>query len=94
MSNEGENSIWISIGCSIAVLAAVSASYKFIEPNRGKDLKIHVIYMLASICCVLFLPVDIATYIFTDLTVATVASIYPVYRATKAVCTPEESDDK
>ena len=94
MSNEGENSIWISIGCSIAVFAAVSASYKFIEPNRGKDLKIHAFYLGASICCVVLLPADIASYIFTDLTVTLVASVYPVYRATKAVCTPEESDDK
>jgi len=90
MSNEGENSMWISIGCSIAVLAAVSSSYKFIEPNRGQDLKIHAFYIGAAISCVIFLPTNIASYIFTDLTVALVASVYPVYRATKAVCTPEE----
>ena len=93
MSSDGSN-VWISICCSIAVLVSVAASYKFIEPNRGKDLKIHAFYLGASICCVVLLPADIASYIFTDLTVALVASVYPVYRATKAVCTPEESDDK
>ena len=48
----------------------------------------------ASICSVAFIPTSIASYIFTELSVTLVGCVYPVYRATKAVCTPDEGDDK
>lgn len=63
------NSIWLTAGCSAAVLAAVSLSYKFIEPNRGHSVKIHLIYFAIAVCSIVFIPVDIASYIFTELTV-------------------------
>ena len=90
----GDNSIWLTVGCSAVVLAAVSLSYSFIEPNRGVDIKAHAIYAAASICSVAFIPTNIASYIFTELSVTLVGCVYPVYRATKAVCTTDEGDDK
>ena len=89
-----DNSIWLTVGCSAVVLAAVSLSYSFIEPNRGVDLKAHAIYAAASICSVAFIPTNISSYVFTELSVTLVGCVYPVYRATKAVCTPDEGDDK
>ena len=91
---EVENSLWISVACSFAVLAAVSLSYKVLEPNGGVDWKIHAVYWAAAVCSISFIPHEITSYIFTELTVTLVGAVYPVYRATKAVCTPDEDDDK
>mmetsp|Transcript_16557 Transcript_16557/g.35975 ORF Transcript_16557/g.35975 Transcript_16557/m.35975 type:complete len:378 (+) Transcript_16557:135-1268(+) len=88
------NNIWIEVSCSFAVLAVVALSYKFLNPNGGRVWKIHAIYFASAICTVVFLPQSIASYIFTDLTVTLVGAVYPIYRATKAVCTPFEDDDK
>ncbi|KAL9190202.1 hypothetical protein ACHAXT_007413 [Thalassiosira profunda] len=92
--DDAENSLWATVGCSLAVLAAASLSYTFITPNRGVDLKIHAAYVIAAICAVAFTPASIGSYVFTELTVTLVGAVYPIYRATKAVCTPDESDDK
>jgi len=91
---EVENSLWISVACSFAVLAAVSLSYTVLEPNGGVDWKIHAVYWAAAVCSISFIPHEITSYIFTELTVTLVGAVYPVYRATKAVCTPDEDDDK
>ena len=88
-----DNNFWISVSCSIAVLAAASLCER-IEPNKGVDWRIHAAYWAVAICSVAFLPLGIASYIFTSLTVTLVGAVYPIYRATKAVCTPEEHDDK
>lgn len=89
-----ENNLWISICCSLAILAAASLSYKYIEPNGGADLKIHAAYLAVAFCSIAFLPVGVSSYVFTELTVTLVGAVYPIYRATKAVCTPEDGDDK
>jgi membrane protein implicated in regulation of membrane protease activity len=87
-----ENSLWITTICSLTVLAAASLSYKFIEPNQGLDWKAHAAYGAVAVVLIAFLPVPIASYVFTELTVTLVGCVYPIYRATKAVCTPEESE--
>lgn len=94
--SEGEDgrSLWVSLVCSSAVLAAVAYSYKYIEPSQGTCWKTHGIYWAASICSIAFLPGGITSYFFTELTVTLVGAVYPIYRSTKAVCTPDEDDDK
>mmetsp|Transcript_15140 Transcript_15140/g.27037 ORF Transcript_15140/g.27037 Transcript_15140/m.27037 type:complete len:382 (-) Transcript_15140:87-1232(-) len=99
MSGDGDaddngNSILITISCSLAVLAAVALSYKYIEPNQGVDWKIHAIYWAAAICSTTFLPDGVASCFFNQLTVTLVGALYPIYRSTKAVCTPDGEDDK
>jgi len=84
----------ISLCCSLGVLLAASLGYKYIEPNGGQEVNIHVLYIASAIGLVAMLPTQIAEYIFTELTVSLVGAMYPVYRATKAVCTPEGDDDK
>ena len=94
----------ISICSSLGVLTAASLGYKYSTPtNQGGDsngsgstnnLKAHVIYALSAIFTIFCLPTHIAQYIFTELTVSFIGALYPVYRATRAVCTPEENDDK
>eukprot|EP00956_Cyclotella_meneghiniana_P023645 scaffold46469_cov60-Cyclotella_meneghiniana.AAC.1 len=76
--------LWICTICSFAIVAGVSLSYKFIEPSNFGVAFISVV----------FLPTSVASYIFTELSVSLVGCVYPIYRATKAVCTPGEDDDK
>ena len=87
-----ENNIWIIVGCSLAVLAATSLSYEFIEPNRGEDWKCHAVYTAVAVVLVILLPAGIESYVFTELSVTLVGCVYPIYRATKAVCTPDEGE--
>ena len=84
---------WITLACSIGILAAVALSYKYLEPNPY-DWKHHVIYWIIAILIIVLLPASVSSYIFSSLTVTLVGAVYPVYRATKAVCTPDEHDDK
>jgi FtsH-binding integral membrane protein len=90
----GSRNLYLSIACSLAILAATSISYKFIESNRGTELKYHIVYVVIALALVVFLPVDIGEYVFTELTVTFVGCVYPIYRATKAVCTPDEGETK
>ena len=69
------NSMWITIGCSLAVQAAVALSYKFIETNHGQDWTIHLVYFAATICSIAFIPESFASYVFTELTVAFVGYV-------------------
>jgi hypothetical protein len=93
-TDDANPNIYLQIFCSLTILAAASLSYKFLQPNGGTDLKSHVIYAVVSLTLVLFLPSSVASYLFTELSVTFVGCVYPIYRATKAVCTPEEKDDK
>ena len=82
---------WITLACSIGILAAVAVSYKYLEPNPY-DWKHHVIYWIIAILIIVLLPSSVSSYIFSSLTVTLVGAVYPVYRATKAVCTPDAID--
>jgi hypothetical protein len=85
----------ISLCCSLGVLLVTSLGYKYIDPNGGKDVKLHVLYIATAIVLVALLPLtNIGKYVYTELTVALVGAMYPVYRSTRAVCTPDEDDDK
>jgi len=88
------NSIWIKVLCSLVVYAVVASCYKFINQNGGRVWKFHMMYLAFAICAVILVPESIACYIYTELTVTLVGAVYPVYRATKAACTPFEGDDK
>lgn len=69
--------MWITLGCSLAVQAAVALSYKFIEPNHGKDWRVHLVYFATAICSLAFIPKSVASYVFTELTVAFVGYVKP-----------------
>jgi len=89
MSGEIIGSIVASLGI-LLVIAIVGRK----DPNQGRNTKIHLVYIAASLLFVLLLPSSVAAYIFTQLTVTLVGFVYPIYRATKAVCTPDDDDDK
>jgi len=86
--------LWLSTGCSAAVLLAVALSYKHLDSNRGADWRVHAAYWAAALCSVAVVPEEFSSYVFTELTVTLVGAVYPIYRSTKAICTPDEDDDK
>lgn len=92
--DDGSPNIYLQIVCSLSMLSVTSLSYKFIEPNSGTDIRSHAIYAAVSFALIAFMPTSIASYIFTELTVTFIGCVYPIYRAIKAVCTPDEDDDK
>ena len=94
MSDDDVSNIWSSLSCSFAVLALVSLSYKFLPSNGGRNFKIHALYWVVAIVTVIVLPSEVSSHVFTGLTITLVGAIYPVYRAVKACCTPDEDDDK
>jgi len=85
---------WIATACSCALLLGVAASYKYLDANRGADWRIHAAYGVAALCAVVVVPEGVSSYLFTELTVTLVGAAYPIYRSTKAVCTPGDDDDK
>jgi hypothetical protein len=86
---------WGVFGASIAVLAAVAISYHTLERNRGRQWIPHAIYWAVAVIVIVLLgPTSIAPYIFSTLTVTVVGVALPIYESVRAVCTPEEDDDK
>jgi len=88
---------WIVVLCSLGCLIAVSAAYHFLAGSRtrGRKLAPHVIYWVVSIAAIVLLPfLGVAEYIFSALTITMIATVFPIYESVRAVCTPEEEDDK
>ena len=81
------------LGCSAATLIFVALIGRK-ESNQGRDIKIHLLYAVVACAATILLPSSISQYVFTELNVTLVGALYPIFRATKAVCTPDEDDDK
>ena len=90
MSSDSSSNVidlWISVPCSFAILLVVSLAYKLIKSNNGRNAKIHALYWAIAVPTILLLPEDVATYMFTELTITLVGAVYPIYRAGK--CTTD-----
>jgi hypothetical protein len=86
---------WYVFGASLVVLAAVATSYHTLETNRGRQWIPHVTYWTVAILVLVLLgPTPTAPYFFSSLTVTVVGAALPIYESVRAVCTPEETDDK
>ena len=86
MSSDSSSNVidlWISVPCSFAILLVVSLAYKLIKSNNGRNAKIHALYWAIAVPTIIILPEDVATYIFTELTITLVGAVYPIYRAGK-----------
>lgn len=86
---------WIQGLCSLAATAAVAFAYHGLERTRGRQLAPHLIFWVVAVLVIALLPMaGIANYVFTSLTVMAIGTIFPIYESVRAVCTPEEDDDK
>mmetsp|Transcript_13044 Transcript_13044/g.19194 ORF Transcript_13044/g.19194 Transcript_13044/m.19194 type:complete len:384 (-) Transcript_13044:150-1301(-) len=86
---------WITFGVSLVLLALAALGYHKTDRTFGLDLKIHVIYwafVAGMIVLVSFVPVG--NYVFSGLSYTFIGAWLPIYESIRAVCTPEEDDDK
>jgi hypothetical protein len=81
---------------SLGVLVGIAIFYQFMErrQERGRTIRPHLIWWGMCAAVVTLLPKSIATYIFDSLTMTMVATVFPVYESLRAICTPDEDDDK
>lgn len=86
----------ISILASLGVLAGVALAYQVLErtSERGRKIRPHLIFWAMSALVLVFLPRSFGKYIFDSLTMTLVATVFPIYESLKAICTPEDDDDK
>ena len=97
---------WIPIVSTVVVMTFVGITYrKFGHHQTGQDGVVHPLHrrnpwyyhailvgtMTVLAVCV---PPSIARYVFSDLLVTAVATLLPIWESVRAVCTPDEQDDK
>lgn len=81
--------------CSLAALIAVSVGYHWGPQSMASRQWIpHVVTVVVVVLVCVLLPTDIAKYMFTPLTMVTMATFFPIYESVRAICTPLEDDDK
>ena len=85
-------------GGTLAMLVLVLIGYHAFEKEirvlRGKNWKWHAVYWAIAVPIIFFVPQNLTRYVFSNLTMTVVGFAVPVYESIRAVCTPEEEDDK
>lgn len=80
---------------SFAVLVAVVVPFHLLERRRTSTNWItHVIFLSCVPAVCYLLPYRYANYLFSSLTESLVGVAVPIYESVRAVCTPEDEDDK
>jgi TB2/DP1, HVA22 family len=96
---QGESGL-IAISTSILLIASIALVYHRLPTTTSTQLRrsqpwINHLLLLGLALGVIFLvPTNIAKYVFTDLAVTAVGTVFPIYESIRAICTPEEEDDK
>jgi len=61
--------------------------------TRGRDIKVHAIYVGAVVATFILLPMTAKEVFFTPFTVVVAGTVYPIYESLRAVCTIGSEDD-
>jgi hypothetical protein len=64
------------------------------QRRRPVQLFYHLLLLGLALVVILLVPTSVAKYVFTDLAVTAVGTVFPIYESIRAVCTPEEDDDQ
>jgi len=91
--NSKHGNVWISIACSLALLAVVAFLTKKLPQEREFKWGIHLRYGIVAILTIALLPFEISKYVFSEFTVSLIGFVFPIYESVLAVCTPDEEDD-
>ncbi len=83
-----EKNFYIAVACSLGVLALCAFLTHKLKQKREFVLRIHLFYWIGAILVTAFLPYEISKYVFSELTVAIVGCLLPVYESVYAVATP------
>lgn len=87
--------VWIKLASAIVLVALVGVAHHRLERNRGRRPLPHAVLLCFAVGLMLVLPTQsVARYIFSELAVTAVATVFPIYESVRAVCTPDEEDDR
>lgn len=98
MAYQGESGL-IACATAVLLLAIIGAVYHKLPATatpqeRQQPLKHHILFWGVALAVILLIPTEYAKYVFSDLAVTAVGTVFPIYESIRAVCTPEEDDDK
>lgn len=83
---------------TVGMLILTTIGYHVFEADvnvgRGDNWKWHAAYWVVAAVVIAAVPMSISQYVFSDLTHTAVGVALPIYESLRAVCTPEETDDK
>lgn len=82
--------------CSLAFLVVLSVAYRFSPPRSDERCRwqVHAVTLVGLVALCVLLPATVANYIFTPLTATLAGTVFPIYESVRAVCSPDEEDDK
>ena len=83
-----DKNFYIAVACSLGVLVVCAFLTHKLKQKREFVVRTHLLYWIGAIVVTAFLPYDISKYVFSELTVAIVGCLLPVYESVYAVCTP------
>lgn len=94
MAAIGDRNPWILFGVALALLLVVAAIYHATTPPvRPIPWYNHVIFAVFA-AATFGIPPSASCYIFDGLSVAMIGTVFPIYESLRAICTPDEDDDK
>mmetsp|Transcript_36478 Transcript_36478/g.41619 ORF Transcript_36478/g.41619 Transcript_36478/m.41619 type:complete len:410 (+) Transcript_36478:111-1340(+) len=85
----------ISSVVSIGMVAGVAVLYHTTERNYGKCINTHACYWGVMVAVAIVVAnVPFGKYIFSGLSYTLIGAWLPIYESIRAVCSPDERDDK
>mmetsp|Transcript_13252 Transcript_13252/g.32343 ORF Transcript_13252/g.32343 Transcript_13252/m.32343 type:complete len:439 (-) Transcript_13252:87-1403(-) len=101
---------WIPIVSTVVILTFIGITYRKFGQQSEEDREgrhhpqhplhrrnpwyCHVILFGSMAIVAVCVPPSVARYVFSDLLVTAVATVFPIWESVRAVCTPDENDDK
>lgn len=77
------------------ILVAAVVPYHLLEKRRTcSNWVAHLVFAAVGLSVVFLLPYNYASYLFSALTESLIGVAVPIYESVRAVCTPEDDDDK
>jgi len=95
MSDDYSTTLIVSaIGVGSLAFASIFLAVQRVPRTGGTVLIDHVLFLIGAIAVILVLPLHMRKLIFSPFGVRIVGTLFPLYESIRAVCTPEEEDDK
>lgn len=93
----GSTDVYVTVATAFTLVILIGFAYHQFPLTQTRDaqpLLHHLTLLGAALATVFLLPISIAQYIFSDLAVTAIGTVFPIYESVRAVCTPDEDDDK
>lgn len=85
----------IQVLCALLVLVLLTVAYHYAPTRTHNKVWIpHVVTIAVWLLMLLAIPTAYVKYLFSPLMTVVVGTVFPIYESIRAVCTPDEDDDK